>query len=153
MHSAPAVRYPVPRSARAGRVLAALCAMPVLPFAIGWMSGGVSAAALTAIGAIWLVAGSVAVAQWRGMQAGQLRWDGQTWWWHPGPQAHADEHAVSIELRLDLQAAVLVRMVGAPNGVCWRWLDRTVAPGLWGDLRRALCQRGAARPTLPEPQR
>lgn len=152
MHSAPAVRYPVPRSARAGRALAWLCLAPAAPCLYGWASG-LPAAALAAVGASWLLAAAVLLLQWRGMHAGQLRWDGQVWWWLPDTAAQADEHAVTVALHLDLQAAVLVRMVGAPGRVHWRWLERAAAPAGWSALRRALCQGRVAAPTAPEPQR
>ncbi|MGC3983248.1 MAG: hypothetical protein QM777_00170 [Pseudorhodoferax sp.] len=151
MHSAPAVRYPVPRSARAGRVLALLCLAPAAPCLYGWASGlPVAALAISCAG--WLLAAAVVLLQWRGMRAGQLRWDGQAWWWLPDDAAQADEHAVSISVHLDLQSAVLVRMAGAPGRVHWRWLARAAAPARWSDLRRALYQRHAAPPALPEPQ-
>ncbi|GHC99545.1 hypothetical protein GCM10007320_56200 [Pseudorhodoferax aquiterrae] len=151
MHSAPAVRYPVPRPARAGRVLALLCLVAAIPLFHGWALG-LSATALAVVGASWLLAAAAVFGQWRGMRAGQLRWDGQAWWWQPDAAAHADEHAVSIALHLDVQAAVLVRVAGAPGRVQWRWLARTAAPSRWNDLRRALYQRHAAQPVVPEPQ-
>jgi hypothetical protein len=151
MHSAPAVRYPVPRSARAGRALVWLCLAPAAPCLYGWASG-LPAVALAAICASWLLAAAVILLQWRGMRAGQLRWDGQAWWWLPDDAARVDEHAVSIVLHLDLQSGVLVRMVGAPGRVHWRWLERSSAPARWGDLRRALYQRSLAKPVAPEPQ-
>jgi hypothetical protein len=152
MHSAPAVRYPVPRSACAGHALAWLCLVPAAPYLYCWVSG-LSAAALAVVGASWLLAAAVLFLQWRGMHAGQLRWDGQAWWWLPDAAAQTDEHAVTVALHLDLQAAVLVRMVGAPGRVHWRWLERAAAPAGWSALRRALCQRSAAAPMSPEPQR
>lgn len=151
MHSAPAVRYPVPRPARAGRVLALLCLLPALPLFHGWALG-LSATALALVGASWLLAAAAVFVQWRGMHAGQLRWDGQAWWWLPDDAAQADEHAVSMALHLDLQSAVLVRMAGAPGRMQWRWLERGAAPARWNELRRALCQRRAAPPAVPEPQ-
>ena len=151
MHSAPAVRYPVPRFARAGRVLVLLCLAPAAPFLYGWASG-LPAAALAIACASWLFAAAVVFLQWRGMHAGQLRWDGQAWWWLPDDAAQADEHAVSMALHLDLQAVALVRMVGAPGHVPWRWLARDAAPARWNDLRRALYQRHAVSPVAPEPQ-
>lgn len=151
MHSAPAVRYPVLRSVRAGCVVAALCALPVLAWIVAWMAG-LSAAALAVVAAIWLAACGVAVLQWRGMRLGRLRWDGQAWWWQPDEPMHADEHAVSVDLRLDFQSAMLVRTVGASVGAGWCWLDRAAAPARWGDLRRALHQRGAVR-SAAEPLR
>lgn len=151
MHSAPAVRYPVPRSARAGCALAVLCALPVLAWIVAWMAG-LSAVALALIAASWLAACGVAVHQWRGTRPGRLRWDGQAWWWQPDKPVHADEHAVIVDLRLDLQSAVLVRTAGSSGQVSWCWLDRAAAPARWGDLRRALHQRGAAQPAA-EPLR
>ncbi|KQP03034.1 hypothetical protein [Pseudorhodoferax sp. Leaf265] len=126
--------------------------MPAAPYLYCWVSG-LSAAALAVVGASWLLAAAVLFLQWRGMHAGQLRWDGQAWWWLPDAAAQTDERAVTVALHLDLQAAVLVRMVGAPGRVHWRWLERAAAPAGWSALRRALCQRRAAAPTSPEPQR
>jgi hypothetical protein len=151
MHSAPAVRYPVPRSARAGRAVAWICLAPAAPCLYGW-AFGLPVAALAAIGASWLLATAAIFLQWRGMRAGQLRWDGQAWWWLPDDAAQADEHAVSVALHLDLQSAVLVRMTGAPGRVQWRWLACVAAPAHWRDLRRALYQRSLAPSRVPEPQ-
>ncbi len=148
MHSAPAVRYPVPRSARAGRVLAALCGLPAVACLLWWQAG-VSAPALAAFGAAWVLAATICVFQWHHLRAGRLRWDGQAWFWLPDAAAEQDEHAVTIQLRLDLQSVVLVHMKGAPGMVDWRWLERSAAPQRWNDLRRALVQRRPAAAHVP----
>ncbi|KQP35823.1 hypothetical protein ASF44_21205 [Pseudorhodoferax sp. Leaf274] len=141
----------MPRSARAGRALAVLCLAPAASCLLGWASG-LAAAPLVAVAASWVLAAAAVVLQWRGVRAGQLRWDGQAWWWLPDDAAQADEYAVSIVLHLDLQSAVLVRMVGAPGRVRWRWLECAAAPARWSDVRRALHQRGVPAPSVPEPQ-
>ncbi len=150
MHSAPAVRYPVPRSARAGRVLALLCLTPAAPFFYA-LASGATAAALSIVCVGWLLAATVVLFQWRGLRAGQLRWDGRAWWWLPDNAIQSDEYAVNVVLHLDLQSSMLVRMTGAPGSVHWCWLERVAAPARWSDLRRALSQRRVL-PAVPELQ-
>lgn len=130
MHSAPAVAYPVARSARAGMALAVLVALAAAP-GLWWAYQGAAVWSLLAVGAVWIVASVVAVLQWRRTPRGQLRWDGEAWWWS---DPHG-ERGVRPRVRLDLQAMLLVQTAG-PFG--WHWLESGVAPSRWDDLRRAL---------------
>lgn len=151
MHSAPAVRYPVPRSARAGHLLAALCMLPSVPLLL-WWGDGAQPAALALVAAVWSCTAALAGLQWRGMGAGQLRWDGQAWWWMRVESTLYDESPVSIALRLDLETVALVRVVGAPGWVRWRVLERSAAPERWRAVRRALHEPVRTPALLPHPQ-
>lgn len=150
MHSAPAVRYPVPRSACAGRVLAVLCALPSIPLLFWWRDGA-QPAALAIFVAVWCCTVLFAARQWRGMRRGQLRWDGQAWCWLPDGDVARSEHPVTVDLRLDMQAAVLVRAIGMPGWVHWLFLEQSAAPAHWHALRRALHEGDRAAALAPHP--
>jgi hypothetical protein len=152
MHSAPAVRYPVPRSTRAGRLLAALCVLPSVPLLL-WWGDGAQPVAMAVFAVAWACAAGLAGLQWRAMAAGQLRWDGQAWWWLPDEAAAHDEYPVSVALRLDLQMTALVRVDGTPGWAGgWRVLERSAAPARWNDMRRALYEPVRAAALSPHPQ-
>lgn len=125
--------------------------MPVAAGVLGWRAG-LTATALAVVAGAWLLALAIVLFQYRAMRPGQLRWDGQAWWWQPSDGASADAHAVNIDLRLDLQSTVLVRMTGQPGLARWCCLERAAAPARWSDLRRALHQRAVPLPSGPEPQ-
>lgn len=136
MHSAPAVHYPVARSARAGVVLLGAWSLAVGVCLWWWLRGGA---------AIWPMAGALlslslgaglAFVQWQNMPVGHLRWDGQAWWWQ---FAGEDEVAVSVAVRLDLQHGLLLQMAGRlPWHAHWCYAERAQLPARWFDLRRAL---------------
>jgi hypothetical protein len=139
MHSAPAVRYPVPRSPLAGRWLLALCAVSGGAAGIGWQAG-LSAPGLALVVLVWLMAVAVCWAQWRSLVPGQLRWDGQAWWWRADQAPSGDECPVRVAVHLDLQSAMLLHLQGVGRTAPWCWLDASAAPVNWQAMRRALCQ-------------
>lgn len=136
MHSAPAVRYPVARSVRAGAVLLGIWSLAAGVCLWWWQRGG--AAAWPMAGTLLsLSLGSVlAFVQWRDMPVGDLRWDGQAWWWQ---FAGEDEVSVSVVVRWDLQHGLLLQMAGRlPWRARWCYAESARLPARWSDLRRAL---------------
>lgn len=138
MHSAPAVRYPVPRSTRAGGALALLCLLAAGVCLGWWVAAEASAAAGWAVAAGLALGVAVAGVQWRGMRPGELHWDGQAWWWLSDGAPGLDEQPVAVDVRLDLQTGVLIHLANASGLVRWRYLERRAQPQRWSDLRRAL---------------
>ncbi len=146
MHSAPAVSYPVGRSRAADRLLFVLWAM-------GAACAGAAVLQLDALGArAALLAASVLLAggaAWRfGQDAafGELRFDGQCWSLS-GPRAL---HAARVEVGVDLQFLLLVRLTQPEHPRRWLWLERRANPARWHDLRRAVYSR-APTASLADP--
>ncbi|MFT3717996.1 hypothetical protein [Pseudorhodoferax sp.] len=138
MHSAPAVRYPVARSWRAGSV-PVLLAGTALAVCGWWWRQGTAFWPLAVVLASVVPALAVGLFQWRGMRPGLLHWDGAHWWWSDAADAtQRGEYAVVPDLRLDLQHGLLLRLHGLPRGTRWRYLERSARPQSWNDLRRAL---------------
>lgn len=136
MHSAPAVRYPVARSVRAGAFLLGVWSLAAGVCLWWWLWGGAAAWSMAAALLSLLLGAVLAFVQWRDMPVGDLRWDGQAWWWQ---FAGEDEVSVSVAVRLDLQRGLLLHMAGQlPRNAHWCYAERAQLPARWSDLRRAL---------------
>ncbi|MGH6624960.1 MAG: hypothetical protein ACRECD_00175 [Burkholderiaceae bacterium] len=88
-----------------------------------------------------LAGGVVAACAWWATPEGELRWDGQTWWW----SASGEPLAGVVTVALDLQRRMLLCWCGEPGPSPslrqWLWLERKRQPGRWDDLRRAVYSR------------
>lgn len=84
---------------------------------------------------LWLLTSALGVSGWQRTPSGQLTWDTQAWQWQASDQAWP----VSVEVALDFQSWVLLRLHGTASGrVLWVWPERGSAPLNWRALRRAL---------------
>ena len=84
-----------------------------------------------------LLAGIAARTSWTRLPAGQLAWDGDVWRWESaGYQAGIAEHEVSVVA--DFQRIVLLRLENQAHASMWLWLEQSVLPERWLDLRRAV---------------
>ena len=142
MHSAPAVSFPV-GSSRAARLL---LSMFWLAGALGAVLsvGGLDVRAFLLLGCV-LLAGGLA---WRfggHRQVGLLRFDGQYWSWSGQGAAQA---AARVQVGLDFQVLMLLRLVEAGRSQRWLWLERRTDPSRWTALRRAVYSRAPA--TAPD---
>jgi len=135
MHSAPSVRYPVGRSRQLGAALVAI-----------WLVAAISALAWVYLGervgwrqwlelACLLASGILASAYWRAMPTGTLHWDGQSWAWET---AGSGRTVMQLEVQLDLQRFMLLRLVADHGGTRWCAVERAANSGRWHDLRRAV---------------
>ena len=86
--------------------------------------------------AVAALTGAVAGRAWFRTTAGMLSWDGEGWSW--AERTHTEIGAP--EVALDAQRILLLRWVAAKR-VRWFWLERTVLPARWDDLRRAVYSR------------
>ena len=148
MHSAPAVSFPAGRSRDAGRLLLGL-------WALGAACAGLAIFQIDATGgrAALLVLSVLCAsgACWRlGQRAapGVLRFDGQHWSLS-GPRYAL--LSARVQVGLDLQFLMLVRLTSA-EGVClWHWLERRADPARWLDLRRAVYSRAPTTSAVGAP--
>jgi toxin CptA len=140
MHAAPSVSYPVGRSAFAGALylllagagLAAACAWTWQSHAPGWRQ---------ALGfALVLAASAVAAAHWLRSPRGRLHWAGGGWSWE---EEGATGTPTRVELALDLQSRMLLRLAGEAGGSRWSWVERASDPSHWDALRRAVYSRAS----------
>lgn len=154
MHNAPSVKFPVGRCGLYGVLLALLgvlgavalglwCALDATPrtFWLG-LVGGV-------LGAIW---GIGALRAWRRSPVGQLKWNALerpdleapagAWRWH-SDSCPGGMPLQRVELMMDWQGAVLLRLHCADAPARWIWAERGRNPALWNDLRRALASTSA----------
>jgi len=139
MHSAPAVRYLVVRSSRAGWVAAgiwgagaALCVSWALQPDVDHWSAAVGLSCV-------LACALLAAMQWEALPQGELQWDGVQWWW----RADHDDRPVDVRLRLDLGAAMLLHLTTLPGRAPWCVVEQRTMPARWADMRRAI--HGRAR--------
>jgi hypothetical protein len=155
MHSAPAVSYPVVRSAFEGALLAGTWLIGGLAVAV-WMyqMQQVSALQSSTLMGISLATGAWAAWRWWHVATGSLEWDGEGWH-RGGPQAASGQ----VHVALDLQGFLLLRWRAEIPGpdTNWIWLERSAAPSRWNDLRRAVYSRAhpeamtRAEPSAPKP--
>lgn len=144
MRGAPPVSYPVGRSRKVDCLLGSLwaggacCAVAAaLHHAdpLGWWT------LLLALGVLW-----AGIAAWhiRWLQArtAELRFDGEHWSFVAGIMRHGAMAQAAIIL--DFQSLLLVRLAVSRRAARWVWLDRSVRPGHWQDLRRALYSRASS---------
>lgn len=84
-----------------------------------------------------LLAGAAARTSWTRIPAGQLAWNGDIWRWESaGYQAGIAEHEVSVVA--DFQRILLLRLENQAHASMWLWLEQSVLPERWLDLRRAV---------------
>lgn len=81
------------------------------------------------------------VLSWRGWQqspTGCLQWDGQHWHW----SGLEDSGQCRLNVLLDFQSVLLVRVRGDTDRPVWLWLEQPELAGMqWRALRRALVGR------------
>jgi len=153
-HRAPAVQYPVVRSAWLAGALALWSLAGLLALtAWGWL--GAFAWPLQVIGGCilgWLLLSMLAWRFWARLPVGMLVWDGQAWQLQSGRVLGSYD---TLTVQFDLQRWIGVCLRSANARPQWIWLERQSAPIRWGDLRRAVYSRpgtGNADATNPAPQ-
>lgn len=74
---------------------------------------------------------------WLRIPRGQLQWDGQTWTWLSASYP-AGTRVAGVEVLLDLQRLMLIRMHNEAGARWLVWAAAAAQPGQWLDLRRAV---------------
>lgn len=148
MRHAPSVIYPVGRSRAVIALVAGVWSIGIcgvvltsvqLP-EVGWRQAVLAACAI--------VAGLVA---WRGLPSHSDRhlvFDGQHWSVGSDSLAPAPQ-IVAVEVALDLQFVMLLRLSTSMRSVRWLWLSRHPMPSRWRDLRRAVYSRAPSLSPSP----
>jgi len=137
MSSAPAVRYPVGRSRFHLLLVTVLGCSGALALS-GWMIVQGEPNVRHVVGWLfWLATGLLAVLTWWQTRVGELVFDGCGWIWCCRDQSTS----VSIQVELDVQHTLLLRMSLPGHGTCWLWLERSSQPMLWPAARRAVFAR------------
>jgi hypothetical protein len=93
---------------------------------------GLDAQAMLA--ACWVLAGCISLKGWRGFLPSRLQWDGQQW-----ILAGLDSaSALHLDLLMDFQNLMLVRVRGKSMRPVWLWLEPVLPDPQWLALRRAV---------------
>ncbi|MDD5030252.1 MAG: hypothetical protein PHH58_12250 [Rhodoferax sp.] len=134
MQHAPAVQYPVGRSRFHLVLIVLLGSLGALALS-GWLSAqddlyAWQAASWTG----WLATTAWASVKWWRTPVGELAWSGNGWSWTQQGQANA----VLLQVELDLQQTLLLRLLQPARHARWLWLERSRQPTQWLALRRAL---------------
>jgi hypothetical protein len=133
MHRAPAVGFTVARSR------SHLCVIVIL-LSLGCVSSlllmrtALELDALVLAVACWICVGGVSLKSWQNFQPSRLQWDGQQWLVSGLDSARA----LHLDLLLDFQSLMLVRVRGKSVRTVWLWLEPTLADSSWLALRRAV---------------
>lgn len=134
MHNAPAVNFPVGRSALQGGLIAGAALLILLADIlwiyqvgqIGWTQwGALAMGVLTCLLACW---------DWMRQPSGRLRWDGSCWSW----LADDVERSGLLAVRLDWQRFMLLEFQPDRGAARWFWVSRHWSPDSWEGLRRAV---------------
>jgi hypothetical protein len=99
-------------------------------------------------GVLWLVWMVAALRSWRQTPRGELQWDAQgpspglravpgVWRWRSAGLTEATA-LLQVQLVLDGQVCMLLRLRSAWSVPHWIWVEQSSAPGRWLDMRRAL---------------
>lgn len=133
MHGAPAVSYPVGKSRWHLRAIIVLgsCGC-VASFLFIQSQARAQWWALTL--ACLTLAVALALVAWRNTRPSLLRWDGQCWHW----SGFVDASPCGVDVLLDLQKVILIRLSNACAQHTWLWLDSEAANTQWIALRRAV---------------
>lgn len=150
MHNAPAVNFPVGRSALHGWLIALVLLLTLMVDVLWlWQAGQMDWPAWGAL-SVGVMVAMAACWDWYRQPAGLLRWDGTQWYW----LAKEIELPGDLSVRLDWQRAMLLEFQPGHGPVCWFWVTRNQAPVWWEALRRAVHaahRRAQAEQAEPEP--
>ena len=134
MQNAPPVTYPLGRS-RVGILLTAVAWLAGLLSVLLWCAQpDISPWRQSVSSGIGIACTLVAIRGCMTMPMGHIAWTGQHWLWSStGAQLYD-----SVEVCLDFQSWLLVRLRTGHDSVRWIWLERSLRPERWPELRRAL---------------
>lgn len=134
MHHAPAVSYPVGRSAFRTLLPVALALLLALADAAWWFQAGMWTALTWGVCLLGLATGGAALLAGLRPQDGVLHWDGEGWRW----QAEGQTSAGRPRVRLDWQSGMLLEFRPPAGTASWLWVERGGDPLAWAGLRRAV---------------
>ena len=145
-YNAPALRFNVGPSRFLALVVVGWVALGLLGLC-AWALGGAgkSYAVLMFALLLWLAVSGVALWHSMHLPQGVLLWDGRGWHW--GPAAAALVPVMPPRVHWDGQTRVLLSVQRlAPTGRAagsrqWLWVERTMQPQSWLELRRAVYSR------------
>ncbi len=140
MNRAPAVSFSTSRSRWHLRFVVAIivsAGLVSVAFSIKQPQSGWS---IFAIANTLLIASVFSLSSWRKSAVGQLRWDGQCWYW----SVFGDPSVCDLMVRLDWQSGMLVTLKGKDQPTVWLWLDAPSDVANWNSLRRAVFSRHSA---------
>ena len=139
------MRYPVRRSTILGGVLAGMAALNALVLAAWALGYAVKTPLHLGIALlVWLLGVLAAWQFWVRSPVGDLVWSGQSWSMESSLVLQA---VPALEVHLDLQGFLWLRLQHAGLRPQWVWLERSTAPERWLDLRRAVYSR--PKPGVP----
>lgn len=133
MHRAPAVGFTVTRSSWHLRVIAFLWLLG-LAVSLLLMRTSLGLDTQIMLVACWVLAGCVSLKVWKNFSPNRLQWDGQHWILAGLNSASA----LHLDLLLDFQNLMLVRVRGKSMRPVWLWLEPVLPDPQWRALRRAV---------------
>lgn len=133
MHRAPAVSYPAARSRWHLQAIIFLWALGSCA-SFFFIQSQARAEWMALVLMCVCATGAAALVAWRKAPSGILRWDGQCWNW----SGFLELTPCQVELVVDLQQAMLVRVSSASARRIWLWLNAAGAAPQWIALRRAV---------------
>lgn len=133
MHLPPAAAWPVDSARWLGRALGALALAAALAnlyfgLRLGW---GASSIGLMTVSAVCTAGAAMGLST---ATKGQLRWDGERWYWSDG-QDHA---VIRLACAVDLQHFLLLHIALERGAGRWLCLHSPAMDGHWLALRRAV---------------
>lgn len=133
MHRPPAVAWVLLPSRWQWRTLTALSLLTALVWIAFISEQGWGHTSLIVLGAL-LVGVLQTFMAWHNAPKGQLRWDGEQWYWTD----EQDRAVRTMACILDMQAMMLLQVTCDQGKSHWLWLDSGDKPAQWKALRRAI---------------
>lgn len=149
-YCAPFVRYPVARSTVLGGGLAVIAVASAMVLGAWALSDAAKPPLHLGVAFLaWALGVLCAWSFWARSPVGDLVWSGQSW----SIETPAEMQSVpALEVHLDLQAFLWLRLRRCGLRPQWVWLERSRAPERWLDLRRAVYSRPKpGTPGAPHP--
>lgn len=134
MHKAPAVTYPVGRSALHAWLLGSISLIGALA---GWfwrMQAAPESWSQWLYALVLLLVSLAAFRHWWCFPSGHLQWDGQSWKFNVLDSSLRGP----VSVHLDLQGWLLLCLHSEEGGRRWLWLERRTAAINWHALRNAV---------------
>ncbi len=133
MHRPPAVAWVLSPTLWQRRILATLALLALLVW-VGFITEqGWGLSSFAVLIALFLGVLLAAMA-WHNASRGQLRWDGEQWYWTDAQ----DRTVRTMACILDMQVMMLLQITCDQGKSHWLWLDSSENPAQWKALRRAI---------------
>jgi len=140
MHLAPEVNFSVKRSRWHARLIVGASLLGLLVFAAFARDQMLLDVRTGVMALAMLIASTTALIGWKHSVQGNLRWDGQHWYW----SGFSGNPVCCLRMVMDFQSALLVTVRAEAQASIFLWLEAPPSDAIWKALRRAIVSSQSA---------